>query len=117
MPYKRRSSTGALQFNEKQRRFSDSTKNFNKRIRTYSDDFGTPQRRGYTNYNKNFKSSSYFKGPTQQKRSGKVLFKQTGKCDLKRQKSEIPVGGRFKIFLKQMGKNNRRPMGPVLNIT
>ena len=71
MPNKR-SSTGAIQNGEKQRRFSDSTKNFN--TRTYSGDYSTPQRRGYTNYNNNFKRSSYFKGPTQKRRSWGKFF-------------------------------------------
>ena len=77
MPNKRRSSTGAIQYGEKQRRFSDSTKNFNKR--TYSGDYSTPQRRGYTDYNNNFKGSSYFKGPTQQRRPWVSSFRANRK--------------------------------------
>ena len=46
MPNKRRSSTGAIQYGEKQRLFSDSAKYFN--TMTYSGDFSTLQRRGYT---------------------------------------------------------------------
>ena len=76
-PYKRRSSPGAIQYDEKQRRFSDSTKNFN--TKTYSGDYSTPQRIGYTNYNNTFKSSSYFKGPTQQRRSGVSSFRANRK--------------------------------------